>query len=151
MFDERFRRLLALKWRQRGKFLLMLIDLDKFKLINDTYGHAAGDAILKEFAARLNPTMRESDCFARIGGDEFAMILAEWMTEEELGRLCAKIAERFEEPLLFEGVSLNATFSVGVAGFPEDGGTQEEMYKAADHALYEAKLAGRNGWRRFRG
>jgi diguanylate cyclase (GGDEF)-like protein len=148
MFDERLRRLLALKRRQQGEFILMLLDLDRFKLINDTHGHAAGDAVLRGVADRLNPVVRESDCFARLGGDEFAIILAAPMGEDEVGRLCAKIAERLEEPLLFEGIALPATFSIGIAAFPEDGGTQEELYRAADQALYEAKLAGRNTWRR---
>ncbi len=150
MLAERFRHLLALKRRERGRFWLLLFDMDRFKSINDVHGHDAGDALLKEVADRLGPLIRESDCFARMGGDEFAILLGQSCEEKDIDTVCSKIRASFDQPLLYEGISLDASFSIGAAVFPEDGESEEALFKAADLALYEIKRAGRDGWRRYR-
>ncbi len=91
--------------------------------------------------------VRESDCFARQGGDEFGMLLAERLSDEAIAALCEKIAASFTEPVMVEGVALRTTLSVGVSVYPEDGAGQEELLKAADMALYDVKRRGGNGWK----
>lgn len=146
MFTEYFRRLLALKRRQKGAFALLMIDLDEFKEVNDTYGHDAGDALLKEVARRLSLLVRESDCFARLGGDEFAMLLAESNQINGVEQVCRKIIESFEEPIHFQGIALKTTPSIGVVLYPGNGESQDKLYKMADIALYRVKSAGGNSW-----
>ncbi len=146
MFTEYFRRLLALKRRQKGAFALLMIDLDDFKEVNDTYGHDAGDALLKEVARRLNLLVRESDCFARLGGDEFAMLLAESNQKNGVENVCRKIVESFQEPIRFQGIALKTTPSIGVVLYPGNGESQDKLYKMADIALYRVKSAGGNSW-----
>jgi diguanylate cyclase (GGDEF)-like protein len=145
MFTEHFRRLLALKRRQQGTFALLLMDFDDFKSINDTYGHDAGDAVLKEMAIRMSAVVRESDCLARLGGDEYGLILGQSPDIEATESVCQKIVESFVEPIIFRGVELRTSPSVGVALYPADGRTQDKLYKTADLALYDAKRNGGNG------
>ncbi len=136
--------------RQRFQpFALLLIDLDRFKQINDTYGHDAGDALLVETAARLKASVRSTDVVIRLGGDEFAILLSNVDDPKAIEYACTRIADSFAEGLNFKGVTVPASSSIGVALFPYDGDTQERLYKAADVALYEAKRAGRNTWRRY--
>jgi diguanylate cyclase (GGDEF)-like protein len=149
MFGDRFRQMLAQNSRQKDRFALLTFDIDRFKQVNDTYGHAIGDALLKEVTARLQPLMRESDCFARLGGDEFGVLASGIEDDEAVAALAAKIAGCFAEPVEVEGVRLTATFSLGAALYPEDGTDEEALMRSADAALYEVKREGRNGWRRF--
>lgn len=144
MFAEQFRRLIALKKRQSGIFALLLMDFDCFKEINDTHGHDAGDAVLKEMAARMNKLVRESDCLARLGGDEFGLLLAESPDTSATEEVCRKIIECFTAPVVFQGIELHTTPSIGVALYPIDGDSQDTLYKMADMAMYQAKRAGGN-------
>jgi diguanylate cyclase (GGDEF)-like protein len=146
MFTEHFRRLLALKRRQQGTFALLLMDFDDFKSINDTYGHDAGDAVLKEMAHRMSALVRESDCLARLGGDEYGLILGQSPDAEATEMVCQKIVESFAEPILFRGAELRTSPSIGVALYPADGKTQDKLYKTADLALYDAKRSGGNSY-----
>jgi diguanylate cyclase (GGDEF)-like protein len=145
MFTEHFKRLMALKRRQESSFSLLLMDFDRFKAINDTYGHDAGDFVLVEMAARLSALVRESDCLARLGGDEFGLILGQSHDFEGTESVCKKIVESFETPVFFQGTELRTAPSIGIAIYPFDGETQDELYKAADLALYQAKRRGGNG------
>ena len=150
MFHDCLHRLIGLKRREKGSFVLIVFDLDKFKEINDEHGHDAGDAWLKEVARRLSPIVRQSDCFARLGGDEFAILLAEGIGDEGIRHVCETVAASVTEPLIFEGIVLKTTFSLGVAVYPEDGESQDALYKSADLALYRVKREGGNGWKRYR-
>jgi diguanylate cyclase (GGDEF)-like protein len=147
MFNDCFRRLLALKQRQQGLFALLVIDMDAFKQINDTHGHDAGDAVLMEVARRLERMVRASDCLARVGGDEFFMLIAEPNEAAAVEYVCCRMIESFAEPVLFRGMSLRVTVSIGAALYPGDGETQDSLYKSADLALYRVKRNGGNGWR----
>lgn len=145
MFTEHFRRLLALKRRQQSTFALLLMDFDGFKSINDTFGHDAGDAVLKEMAQRMSAVVRESDILARLGGDEFGLILGQSPDMEATENVCHKLVESFRPAVLFQGIELRTSPSVGVALYPYDGSTQDKLFKTADNALYAAKRSGGNG------
>jgi diguanylate cyclase (GGDEF)-like protein len=147
-FSEDFDRMCA---QEKGdEFTLLLIDVDDFKGINDTYGHDAGDAFLVETSNRLQSAVRSTDRVARLGGDEFSILLTGSHDQEWLNKICDRIVESFSAPVSFNDLSIRATVSVGVASFPRDGDTQEKLYKSADIALYEAKRRGRNNWQKFR-
>ena len=131
--------------RRQGRSLaLLLTDLDRFKQINDTFGHDAGDSVLIEAAVRLRGAVRESDCVARLGGDEFAILLVPAHDRQDVEAVCRRIQESFGAEIAYQGSSLKLGCSVGIAVFPEDGDTQETLYRSADLALYEAKRSGRN-------
>jgi diguanylate cyclase (GGDEF)-like protein len=147
-FSEDFDRMCA---QETGdEFTLLLIDVDDFKAINDTYGHDAGDAVLVETSNRLQSAVRSTDQVARLGGDEFSILLIGRRDEEWLRKICDRIVESFSVPVTFNDVTIRATVSVGVASYPKDGDTQEKLYKSADIALYEAKRLGRNNWQKYR-
>jgi diguanylate cyclase (GGDEF)-like protein len=144
MFDEALTALMTLHGRRKTPFALLLIDLDRLKEINDSQGHDAGDALLVEVSARLKGLVSGADTLARIGGDEFAILMADASDPADLDRFCRKILEAFRSPIAFRGLSLESISSIGVAVFPEDGRDQETLYKAADLALYAAKHGGGN-------
>ncbi|MGD0546889.1 MAG: diguanylate cyclase [Terracidiphilus sp.] len=131
------------------EFTLLLVDVDNFKTINDTFGHDAGDAFLVETSKRLESAVRSSDKVARLGGDEFAILLPGSNEQAWLERICNRIVQSFAVGIDFKGVEIQTGVSVGVALFPQHGDNQEQLYKSADLALYEAKRLGRNTWRRF--
>ena len=143
-FDERLQEMIELHKRYGETFSLMMIDLDNFKTVNDTYGHPAGDRILKGVALKIKATLRGSDFLARFGGDEYALILlkSDATTATEVGwKLCEEVrASRF----LLDEKALLMTLSIGVAEVVT-GDTEESVLKRADEALYRAKAAGRNG------
>jgi diguanylate cyclase (GGDEF)-like protein len=147
MFTEDFGKMCTqTKW---DKFTLLLIDFDKFKAINDTFGHDAGDAFLVEASSRLQSSVRSTDRVARMGGDEFAILLTGDHDEAGVRMVCDRIVHSFSANLDFKGVNIATSVSVGMAVFPDDGETQEKLYKSADLALYEAKRLGRNNWHRY--
>jgi diguanylate cyclase (GGDEF)-like protein/PAS domain S-box-containing protein len=147
LFDDRFVSVLAMARRHRRNFALMYVDLDWFKNVNDSLGHAAGDALLAEAAKRMEKCVRESDTVARLGGDEFAVILSDLNSpaeaEEVAQRINRSLAEAFD---LAEGKA-QISGSIGIAIFPQHGGDELVLKKAADQALYDAKAVGRNTYR----
>ncbi len=150
MFTEDFRKLVALTRRRNERFALLLIDLDRFKQINDTCGHDAGDALLIETAKRLTAAVRKSDCVARLGGDEFAVLLTQNPGPDEINAVCQRIVGSLGVATPAAYAQLKVSASVGIALFPDHYASQKELYKAADLALYEAKRAGRGTWRWYR-
>ena len=146
-FGDCCRQMIATGERQDAGFALLLIDLDHFKQVNDTLGHDAGDALLVETARRLRDIARKADVVARLGGDEFAILLADTAVPGAVDIACRRIVEAFDAPVPHEGHEMRASPSIGVALFPADGTTQDEPYKSADLALYEAKRSGRHTWR----
>ncbi len=150
MFTDYFRRLLASVQRHKnGSFTLLLFDLDKFKEINDAWGHDAGDAWLKAVALRVNVVMRQSDFVARVGGDEFAVLVADALDQEGIAALCSRLAGSVRDPLPVNGAVLTTTLSIGTASYPQDGMDEATLFKAADVALYRVKHAGGNGWEHY--
>ena len=140
-----FRQVLATATRFERPFSLLMLDLDFFKRVNDTYGHQRGDAILIEFAHRVNDTLREIDTFARYGGEEFTCLLSETDVEgarTTAEKICEVIRSRPFGAVGEEPISL--TVSIGVASYPEHGNSYRSLVEAADKALYEAKENGRN-------
>ncbi len=123
---------------------LLLIDLDDFKDINDTLGHDAGDALLQETARRLSAMVRSCDTVARIGGDEFAVLVIDPLKLENATRLGTLIAEMLRQPFTYQKRSLVSRVSIGIAAFPDHDGTPAELVKDADIAMYQAKSQGRN-------
>ncbi len=121
----------------------LFIDLDRFKPVNDTLGHAVGDALLRLVGDRLRQALREGDALARLGGDEFAVLLAGPPDKEQTAVLAARIIDLIERPYLIEGNVINIGASIGIAFAPEDGATRDELLKSADLALYHSKAAGR--------
>jgi diguanylate cyclase (GGDEF)-like protein len=147
LFAERFANFRASADRNRSGFTLVLVDLDNFKGINDTLGHAAGDTVLIATAQRLGAVIREVDVVARLGGDEFAILLEGTVEPEAIDGVCQRILQRSGEPVSVEGRGVQVGISLGCAVYPRDALTQSELYKVADRALYAAKAAGRNTWR----
>ena len=143
-FDKHLEEAISRENRQNGKFALILLDIDHFKKLNDTFGHPAGDATLRHTSKVMIAHLRTSDQAARFGGEEFALILP---ATEEAGAVL--LAERVRgaietSPLVFEGAKLGVTVSLGVAVWPRDGEGKGEIVAAADRALYAAKQGGRN-------
>jgi diguanylate cyclase (GGDEF)-like protein len=135
----------ALKRARRGhsEGALLFIDLDRFKQINDTHGHAAGDAVLCEVAQRLLGSLRDSDTAARLGGDEFVVLLPSVAAADHAVAVGQKLLEALAKPLAFNGHALAITASIGVTRFNGTGETAEGLMQRADAAMYAAKEAGR--------
>jgi diguanylate cyclase (GGDEF)-like protein len=149
MFHEDVRKAMAWARREKSGFSLLIIDLDRFKQVNDSLGHDAGDAVLKEAAIRLRAVLRENDCVARLGGDEFAILLMGDPAAADVDIVCGRIVRSFAAPVWFQAHILETSPSIGVAAWPKDGLTEDDLYKSADIALYRAKAAGRNTWRHY--
>lgn len=141
----------ALKHRKRTDAAtgLVLLDADRFKSVNDTYGHPTGDAFLKEVAARLQKTIREVDTVARLGGDEFAIVQVGPKEPKDTISMLNRIFEEFRKPFELDGQTIFASLSAGIALAPENGDDAESLMKAADLALYRAKQDGRGTYRFF--
>lgn len=125
---------------------LMFIDLDRFKIINDTLGHPVGDQLLIEVARRIASTVRESDTVARIGGDEFVVVLPGSGTANDAANVAGKIIEALANPIVIEGQELHTSPSIGIGVYPADGHDVDTLMKNADTAMYHAKSAGRNNY-----
>lgn len=133
--------------KRSGKLLAVLfMDLDDFKLINDSMGHATGDQLLIQVANRVKNKLRKSDIISRIGGDEFVVILENINDTEILTKIAEKIKECFRQPFIVSGRELYITTSIGISVFPGDGETADTLIKNADIAMYKAKEKGRNQW-----
>jgi diguanylate cyclase (GGDEF)-like protein/PAS domain S-box-containing protein len=143
LFYDRMQHALALAKRNSWTVGVMLVDLDRFKTVNDTLGHAVGDKLLRQVAERLLKSVRASDTVARLGGDEFAVVL-NLSAAEDVAVVAHKILAAFQAPFQVEGHSLLATLSIGAALYPNDSIDQETLLKNADAAMYRSKEAGRN-------
>jgi diguanylate cyclase (GGDEF)-like protein/PAS domain S-box-containing protein len=144
LFLDRFK--IALAQARRNKHLLaaMFLDLDHFKTINDTLGHTIGDNLLRAVADRLTNCLREGDTVARMGGDEFTLLLPQIDQPKDVSKTAQKILEALKSPFYFEGHELHITFSIGITVYPSDGEDVQTLLKNADLALYRAKASGRN-------
>ncbi len=128
---------------------VVFIDLDRFKLINDTLGHHTGDLLLVEVARRLQGCVRESDIVARLGGDEFVVVLAGLERPGDASAVAGKILQALDQPYLIAGERLHSSASLGISVYPQDGADVVELMRAADTAMYHAKSQGRNNLQYF--
>jgi diguanylate cyclase (GGDEF)-like protein/PAS domain S-box-containing protein len=135
---------LAQARRNHRKLALLFLDLDRFKEINDTFGHGTGDELLKEVAKRLKTCIRKSDAAARIGGDEFNVILADVIRPDDVTFIAVKIRESFRTPFLVAGYEFHITASIGISICPDDSDEIDTLYRYADIAMYHAKEMGRD-------
>lgn len=133
--------------RSQKKFAVMFLDIDKFKIINDTLGHDAGDQLLKEVALRIRAALRESDVVARMGGDEFTIILPETGEDAQLAEASRKILNSVRSSYRVAEQELRITVSIGISVYPRDGRDEDELMKRADIAMYHAKGEGRNNFK----
>ncbi len=150
LFADRLGQMLAHSKRNNLRCAIMFIDLDDFKIINDTLGHAIGDLALKEFVQRTQVAVRESDTVARLGGVEFVVLLPEIDTSQDAVSVAEKILLTISQPFEIAGHTLKMSASIGVAVYPEHGTDEFSLVKRADIAMYQAKSSGRNTARLYR-
>jgi diguanylate cyclase (GGDEF)-like protein/PAS domain S-box-containing protein len=137
--------------RTSSRVAVMYVDLDQFKLVNDSWGHPAGDALLVEVGNRLRSAMRDGDTVARLGGDEFVVLLADLARPGDSAVVARKIAGALGPPIVLDGRETQVTASIGIAIWPEDGEGLEALLQCADVAMYRAKDEGRNGYQYYSG
>jgi diguanylate cyclase (GGDEF)-like protein/PAS domain S-box-containing protein len=146
MFMESLDRAVRKARRRSGRFSVLFVDLDHFKEVNDTMGHAAGDKLLQAVAERLVSAVRQSDLVARLAGDEFVVLIEDHKGPEEVMIVAQKVVGFLQRPVLLEWREVNISASVGIASYPEDGDDLETLVKNADAAMYQAKERGRNNF-----
>jgi len=149
LFEDRLAIALAQAHRYRQRLAVVFLDLDRFKQVNDTLGHAAGDELLKSVSQRLAATVREGDTVARLAGDEFTLILPGIHYSEDLAVVARKLQEAMRRPHQIEGHEVRVTASGGISLYPEDGEAAEPLLRAADAAMYRAKERGRDHFQLF--
>ncbi|MBI4781162.1 MAG: EAL domain-containing protein [Oscillatoriophycideae cyanobacterium NC_groundwater_1537_Pr4_S-0.65um_50_18] len=146
LFSDRLSATLEHAKREKTRLAVMFLDLDRFKNINDTLGHAAGDLLLRSVAERLTDCLRESDMVARWAGDEFTLLLSNIHDIKDATAIAQRILESLRQEFVLEGHSLHISISIGIAAYPDDGEDAETLLKNADAALYRAKEGGRNSY-----
>jgi len=146
LFEDRLAQAMARSARNQRLVALLLIDLDGFKAVNDTWGHDAGDAVLVEIARRFVANVRAADTVGRLGGDEFIIVLDELKMPEDAGRVAGKILEAVASPIVYKEHQLQVGASIGIALCPLHARDMQALIKAADHAMYAAKKSGRGCW-----
>jgi len=149
LLEDRLTQALALSHRNRKQTAVMFVDLDRFKIINDSLGHSAGDVVLREVAERLIKQLRVVDTICRMGGDEFVVVLPEIKRSSDAANVAAKILETVSQPFKVEDRELTITPSVGISVFPDDGRDAETLIRNADAAMYHAKETGRANYQFF--
>ncbi|WP_057833059.1 bifunctional diguanylate cyclase/phosphodiesterase [Colwellia sp. TT2012] len=149
LFQDRLQQAIALAKRHGHKFAVFFMDLDNFKIINDTMGHEVGDELLKEVALRLSETGRDMDTVARLGGDEFAFIINKIDTIADAVNFAQRFNKLLKTPIEVNGNNINIGSSIGVTIYPDDADNSEELLRNADIAMYQAKDDGRNTTRFF--
>jgi len=146
LFGDRLTQRLAQSRRSRKPLAIMFLDLDHFKLVNDTLGHNVGDNMLKQVAERLAVAVREADTVARMGGDEFIAILSDISQPQDAAAVAQRVLKTLSEPFVLNNQELFISASIGISVYPSDGADSETLVKNADAAMYRAKDQGRNRW-----
>jgi diguanylate cyclase (GGDEF)-like protein/PAS domain S-box-containing protein len=149
LFEERLRLALAQAKRSRTKVAVMFLDLDRFKLVNDTVGHTGGDQLLQEVAREFSETVREGDTVARVGGDEFTFLLPGIEHREDATTVAERILQRIRQPRSVAGQEFRVSTSIGITIFPRDGSSADILMRNADTAMYRAKERGRDNYQLF--
>jgi diguanylate cyclase (GGDEF)-like protein/PAS domain S-box-containing protein len=146
LFSTRLEQSLQVARRNQVHAAVLFLDLDRFKSINDTLGHAMGDELLCEVARRLGACVRSGDTVARLGGDEFTVIMSELRHEEEAALVAQKILELIAQPIRLGNATIVISTSIGIGMFPRDAATESALIRCADLAMYDAKASGRNSY-----
>lgn len=149
LLQDRLGQVLAKAKRERQRAAILFLDLDRFKLINDSLGHSAGDNLLKIVAERLNECVRKSDTVARLGGDEFIIVLPSVPQTEDVTLIAQKVLHSLTHPIDLEGQEVFTSTSIGIAMYPTDGRDVDSLIRCADMAMYRAKETGRNSYQFF--
>lgn len=149
LLQDRIQQTLIHNQRRNIKAAILFIDLDKFKIINDTLGHDVGDSLLKEAAARLLASVRGEDTVARQGGDEFIILLSNITNPEDAGLIAQKVLDSMVQPFVINGKELHISASVGITIYPDDGKDMDTLLKNSDIAMYHTKESGRNNYHYF--
>jgi diguanylate cyclase (GGDEF)-like protein/PAS domain S-box-containing protein len=144
LLADRLRQAILRAQRDSGQLALLYFDLDRFKPVNDQYGHEAGDKLLKAVAQRVRTCLRESDTVARIGGDEFVVLLPKITAEADAIGVANNVLEAVSRPFDIDGHAVAISASIGIASYPTDGSDGDALMRCADRAMYEAKTAGRH-------
>lgn len=147
LFYDRLNQAIARAHREKESLAVLYLDLDGFKQVNDSFGHDVGDALLCESARRIHSCVRVSDTVARMGGDEFTVILCNVKAANSKDRVAKKIIEAILQPFMLNGKECSVSVSIGIALYPDNGETAEQLVKIADAAMYLAKHGGRNCYR----
>ena len=145
LFNDRVQLSLLRAKRENTQFSLIYLDLDKFKQANDTFGHSAGDCLLKEVAQRISTCIRETDTVARFGGDEFVILLDSVDNRQTALNVAEKIRLTLCELYEWQGYPIELSASIGISVFPDQGELIPQLLAAADEAMYKAKKRGKNG------
>ena len=149
LLSDRLAHALAMARRRQGHVAVLYIDLDRFKNINESLGHAVGDKLLWEIAHRLNTCVREEDTVSRLSGDEFVIVVENLQGQGDAAAIANKVHKAFEQPIQVDGRMLHASASIGIAVYPNDGDSAEVLMQNADTAMYQAKAQGRNTYQFF--
>src|SRR5258708_4713712 len=144
LLDDRLAQAIAHADRDAQPFAVLMLDLDRFKLINDSFGHRSGDMVLNEVARRLQRLVRSIDTVARVGGDEFVLVVSPSAARADAEEIGKRANEVLRTPIQLDGVDLHVSSSIGIAFYPADGGSAESVLAHADAAMYCAKERGRN-------
>lgn len=147
LFYDRLNQAITRGRREKELSAVLFLDLDGFKLINDTFGHDVGDVLLREAAKRIVGCVRESDTVARMGGDEFTVILSNVRTPDNIKHVANKIVEAIARPFVLNGKECSVSVSIGISLHPDNGETATQLVKVADAAMYLAKHSGKNCYR----
>ena len=149
LFVDRLEMAIAQAMRRKEKIAVMFLDIDRFKLVNDTYGHQIGDQLLRNFAARVRSCLRTGDTLARQGGDEFTALLPSISSTEDVHVVAEKILAELRQPFLLGETQFLATASIGFALYPDNSASAEALIRCADVAMYQVKAQGKNGYVAF--
>ncbi|MDG2176663.1 MAG: EAL domain-containing protein [Gammaproteobacteria bacterium] len=149
LFHDRLTNTISNARREDDKLAILFLDLDRFKVVNDTLGHSVGDELLKQLANRLKACLREGDTVARLGGDEFIVLFPNVESESVAELVGRKLIDTIKEPFVVEGNELFVTGSIGISIYPEDGNTADLLIKNSDTAMYFTKERGKNNFNRY--
>jgi diguanylate cyclase (GGDEF)-like protein/PAS domain S-box-containing protein len=149
LLNDRFTQAIAIENRHHNFLCLMLMDLDNFKIVNDTLGHAVGDVLLQDVAGRIQAIVRKSDTVARLGGDEFVVVPVNISSSQDAAKVAEQILTTLSRPFSIDGREIFLTVSIGIAIYPHDGDSLDHLLKHADVAMYHAKSLGKNNYQFF--
>lgn len=149
LFQDRLANTISNARREDDKLAVLFLDLDRFKVVNDTLGHSVGDELLKQMGNRLRASLREGDTVARLGGDEFIVLLPHVESAEIANVVCRKLLETAKAPFIVDGNEVFVTVSIGMALYPVDGQSADELIKNSDTAMYYTKEKGKNSFNRY--